>query len=249
MHMKPIPQTGRSQRGLSLVELMVGMTVGLIVLTAVFTIYITAMQGGRDTLNAAKLNVELRGAMDVMVEEIRRAGSGGAGGPGSPFMNRNTATFSDLAVSGTGNCIEFSYDANGNGTLGSDEYFGFRIQNNAIEMRNGGTGVINSCTNGTWERLTDPAFVTIPTLPTGSGYFSVAYQCLNTGTNTSASQPCLPGNSLYDTALTNPAVNLIELREVTINLPGQLVNDTNMRIVLNQHILVRNHRVVAVGTP
>ena len=70
--LKPTPV---HQSGVSLVELMIGSAVGLIVIAAVLATYAVIARSGSETMASAKLNAELRAAMDMMVRDIRRAGS------------------------------------------------------------------------------------------------------------------------------------------------------------------------------
>lgn len=62
------------QRGLTLVELMVGLTVGLIVIGGVMTVYLAVINSSGDTLKSGKLNQEMGAIMSVMANDIRRAG-------------------------------------------------------------------------------------------------------------------------------------------------------------------------------
>lgn len=64
----------RRQRGLTLISLMVGLVVGLLVLSAMLQAYMLISEGARDTLRQARLDQELRAALDVMRLDIRRAG-------------------------------------------------------------------------------------------------------------------------------------------------------------------------------
>lgn len=105
----------RTQRGYSLIELMIGMLVGLIVLSAVIYAFITSLQSARDVRNSAVLNREGSSIIDLVTGEIRRTGyypvqlvvSGAA----SPFG----AGTADLYVNDTGlanpdqDCVLFSY--------------------------------------------------------------------------------------------------------------------------------------------
>ena len=239
------------QRGLSLVELMIGLVVGLFVIIGATSIYLTTIIGARDTINSAKLNMEIRGAMDAMVEDIRRAGFGG-----DAFMVVNPSTdATDLTIYNSGNCIVYSYDADADGSLATAspfEYFGFRVQGNTLQMRNGGAGNVSNCTNGGWEGLTDPNTVQIETPTGGAAYFAISYQCLRTDNNTlGANQRCLTGQTVFDSAATDAAasgdrIGLVEIREVTINLPAHVASDTTMRINLSESVAVRNHRIVTV---
>lgn len=62
------------QRGTTLTGLMVGMAVGILVLTATLNTYLMISEGARDNLLQARLNQELRAALDLMQLDIRRAG-------------------------------------------------------------------------------------------------------------------------------------------------------------------------------
>lgn len=248
--------TSQRQRGLALTELMISLLIGLIVMGALLDTYLGITAAGRDALNAAKLNLELRGAIDTMTDDIRRAGAMGAppNDTPNPFMNRaSAATFSDLNI-GTfntaGDCIEFSYDANSNGLLDADtEFFGFRINNQAVQIRTGGSGGMANCSTGNWVDLTDPAVVQL-SLPTGAAsYFVASYQCMNSRTSAAAIGQCVAGNSVFDAAEAEAAVDLLEKRAVTVNLAGTLQNAPEMSLAfLNEVVTLRNHRIVTVGT-
>lgn len=55
------------QGGVTLVELIVGSAVGLIVLAGILATYISVARSSSEVLASAKLNAELRAAMDMMV--------------------------------------------------------------------------------------------------------------------------------------------------------------------------------------
>ncbi len=63
-----------SQRGVTIIELMVGMTVGLIVVGMVLSVYLTTVRSSGDTLSSSRLNQEMGAIMSIMVNDIRRAG-------------------------------------------------------------------------------------------------------------------------------------------------------------------------------
>jgi prepilin peptidase dependent protein B len=238
----------RLQRGVSLVELMVGMVVGLVIVAAAGTMHVVTTRSGGETLASAQLNNTLRSTMGVMVDEIRRAGYSRDGGRNSLFMNRTAGAVSDLAVNGTGSCIEFSYDADGNGTLADTEYAGFRVVNGVMETRNGGVGAIADCANGDWEDLTDSGTVLISPHSNGQDYFVLSYQCMNASTGVSDSNACVAGGTVFDAAVASgTTVDLIETRTVRISIGATMAADNAMRMELEQRIQVRNHRIVTAG--
>lgn len=235
----------RRQVGVSLIELMVGMVIGLIIVGAASTVYVNAVRSGSDTLRSAKLNIELRGAMDMMVAEIRRAGYSldTANLSSNPFTQTTTT---DLAAPGTG-CILFSYDANGNGTVDTSDFFGFKLTGSAASMRFGGTSASNgvncAAAGGSWESITDPNSVIVDSLT-----FAIAYQCMNAQTGLSSSvEPCSTGNSVYTAAMAAASKSdLIEIRDVTISLVGHHKDDALTTMSLSQSVRVRNDRIQTV---
>jgi type IV pilus assembly protein PilW len=64
----------RRQRGLSLVELMVGITVGLFVVAAAAMLTATQLSDNRRLLLEAQVQSDLRASADIITRELRRAG-------------------------------------------------------------------------------------------------------------------------------------------------------------------------------
>jgi len=194
------------QRGVTLVELMVGMVVGLIVIAIVGTLFITTLGGSRDALQSMKLNQELRAAMDIIVSDVRRAGMwGGAltaipdinGDVINPFTTRVVAGATDLSiydydgVVGGRNCLVYSYDRLENGTR---PLFGFRLNSDGVlqTMRRADitavVGGTEACAAANIEGLTDPNTVVVTALT-----FSVeGSRCLNLDRMTTPIPPALP---------------------------------------------------------
>jgi type IV pilus assembly protein PilW len=67
------------EKGFTIMELMVGMAVGLLVLLAVTAVYITALRTSASTLDSSRLNQEMAAIMNIMANDIRRAGYWGGG--------------------------------------------------------------------------------------------------------------------------------------------------------------------------
>lgn len=230
----------RHQKGVGLIELMVGMTIGLIIVAAAGSIYITALRGGTDATRSAKLNMELRGAMDTMVSEIRRAGyhfaTTSTDTTANPFMQATTSLTIPSA-----SCVLFSYDADQSGAANTADFFGFKQDGDAIAMRSGGTAPTTSdgcaAANDSWEKITDDNNVVVDTLS-----FTGTFQCWNTATNTSETASCATGNPVYNGAATGN--RLVEVRDVSITLAGHHKADTLMQISLTQQVRVRNDKIL-----
>lgn len=169
------------QRGLSLIELMIALVVGLIALAGTMSIYITTVRGSTFNLQLARLNQELRTAADLMAYEIRRAGysSGLADPANNPFLSR-TPTLRDVNIPES-SCVLFSYDNDEDGAVGEADLQGFRLNGTAIEMLTGVTAgtVIStaSCTADglSWEPVSDAAAVVVTRLQ----FSMTGSKCLN----------------------------------------------------------------------
>lgn len=77
------PRPGRpsAQHGLSLVELLVSLVLGLVLVGGVVSLYVTSRQGSRTQEGLARLQESARFALDLMAREIRSAGVIPCGSP------------------------------------------------------------------------------------------------------------------------------------------------------------------------
>jgi prepilin peptidase dependent protein B len=146
----------RGVRGMSLVELMVGVAVGLVVVAGAISLFATQVRSSRDTLLATRVTQDLRAAADLVARDLRRTGYWGnaingtrAVGATAPLQNPYAAmdpTDSSVAYG-------FSRDAVEDDTLGDEEQFGFRLTED---------GVLQMQTDSnTWQELIDPALVRV----------------------------------------------------------------------------------------
>ena len=250
------------QRGLTVIELIIGLAVGLLVVGGAITMYVQAIQSSNDTLRSSKLNQEISALMSVIVNDTRRAGYwsnvGFANGSQNPFSQEGgtvLTVFDDMGSNtaqgprGQGSCIVYAYDATylgGNvaGTLEVTDLFGFRLNGTVVQMRQ--TGDINdaaNCANGVWQNVTDPNLIEITALTFDLGNS----QCLN------ATEPDGEDNDTdgtiddddeadcyVDIPANGSGEATAETRELVVTVSGQLANDTSTRMTATQTIRVRN---------
>jgi len=123
------------QWGVSLIELLIGVAVGLFIVAGALAIFTSAVKSSTANLAMTQLDQELRAAMDIMVRNMRRAGYYGRTpttgddlpqyGPLNPFqingyqmtLSDNPGAYGDTCDTTTGECpcISFSYDLVGAG--------------------------------------------------------------------------------------------------------------------------------------
>ncbi|MBY4675837.1 prepilin-type N-terminal cleavage/methylation domain-containing protein [Marinobacterium arenosum] len=227
------------QRGFSFVEMMISLTLALVVVGVALHYYVTVVSTTSGTRDQTRLVEELRAAITVMTQDIRRAGYWAAL-PGSDDLSANpfTSGGNDLAVSAftdeaANSCILYSYDLDedktvddGSATAGDMEQFGFRLNDGALQQRTGGNSF--ACTdNGGWETVTTPE-IELTALT-----FTLNESCLNVATDTSGC-PCSSGAPCQ------------HIRRVDINLSGRLVDNTATQISLTESLRIRNDKFVAV---
>lgn len=132
------------QIGITLIEMMIAMVLGLLVTGIIVTIFISNVKSSSENIKMIHLNQELRTVMNFMADDLKRAGYS---------ADPDSSAFMDELDTATANCILYAYDVDGNGILGANERFGFKFNANAINWAQNRTA--KTCTSGTWTALTD----------------------------------------------------------------------------------------------
>lgn len=209
----------RRPRGLSIVELMVGVAVGMLVVGGALSLFARNVSGSRQLLLEARLNQDLRAAMDLVTRDLRRAGYWGnaiqgtlaagasASAPQNPYAAVDTSTTNQVTY-------EFS-QATENDAVDDTERFGFRLNGGALEMQS---------SNGNWTSITDPSTITIdsfaitPTVTT----LPLGYLCPKT---------CGAGT---------PNCPTVSVRSIALLVQGTSVKDSSIVRTLRSTVRLRN---------
>lgn len=142
-------------RGLSVVELMVSLAVGLLVLAAAIALLAAAAAEARRTTLEARLMQDLRAGTDTLARALRRAGYWGSAADavaaGRVSANPYRALASDAGVT----TLRFSRDAVENGSVDPNEQFGLRLRGGVVELQFGSAG---------WQAVTDASTLTVTAL-------------------------------------------------------------------------------------
>lgn len=229
------------QRGFTLTELLIGSTLGLIVLAGALQLYQSNVMATNANLRLTRLNYEARAILNLIATEVRRTGYW-AGTPGrdpvmdNPFMRTAFDLHLGHHPKEAGNtCVLYSYDRYADKQVGvgsasiqtpmttrtNMELFGFRLSRQRIQMRNGGRHY--DCGSGSWQTLTG-ADTRVSRLE-----FSLQSDCLNIAR---LGQNCQQGQ---------PA-QLI--RTLNIKLAAHAASDPNTAIRLNTRIHLPNDRMI-----
>lgn len=154
---EPRGRLSNRQRGMSLVEMMVGLVVGLFVVGGAIALTTANLNESRRTTLEMRLNQDLRAAADLVARDLRRAGywrnaTSGVWSSGSTSIVTNPYTSIDAT---DGISVAYNYDKDGTDAVSSStEQFGFRW--------NTSTGVLTvSNGNGTYQELSDSTTVNV----------------------------------------------------------------------------------------
>ncbi len=147
----------RRQVGLSLVELMVGITVGMIIVAGASMMMVNQIDEHRRLTLETQIQQDLRAAADLMLRDLRRSGFRAQAfqsvwAPGQA-VTANPYPLA-LQVSADGQQVLYSYtsalDAKNaskeNNQVDPNEVFGYRLRQGVLQFNLGGT----------WQPLTDP---------------------------------------------------------------------------------------------
>lgn len=138
--------TRAGQRGLSLVELMVGITVGLFVVAGASMVVATQLGDNRRLLLETQLQQDLRATADIIVRELRRAGGSESAQAlvARPAVTPTTnPKIQQVELKGGGTEVQFHFER----AVGDIGPFGFRWDSK--------NGVVTSLLGGRWQELTD----------------------------------------------------------------------------------------------
>ena len=165
--------------GFSLVELMVALVVGLIVIGAVLALIVAIMKSNRETLQATRLNQELRATMAVVAADTRRARgvpdplTTATAAGGNPYKSIDTAT---------AGCIRYGYfdttDDDGNSNTDDDNYHALYLFNGKVRRASKSLFADATCALGAVGKQlgSDQVAVTSMTQPTFSPFNSAIQQ-------------------------------------------------------------------------
>ena len=216
-----------SERGLSLVELLVGTALGLFIVAGAVTLLLTHLREQRSLLMEARLMQDLRAIADLMSRDLRRAAYWGdaAVGLGSADAATRPNPYSALApLAAVSNMVRFNYsrDATENHAVDGNETFGWRLGDGALEL-DLGSG---------WQRLTDPLLLTV----TG---FSVTPSVEQIDLSDLCTRPC---DVQSTAAATCPPRQ--QVRRMTLRIDGRAAGTTGAVRSIETQVKLRNDVVV-----
>ncbi len=182
-----VSRSRATQRGLSLVELMVGITVGLFVVAAASMLMANQLTDNRRLLLETQVQQDLRATLDIVVRQLRRSGSEIRSGAGQGLLASETGTggvpqyYTDVApttAAANSASIRFYLDVANQGP------FIYQLNGGIVQVKYGG---------GSWQDLTDGNTMVVTALQfTPLNVESAPLPCAKTCTGAAGPTACWP---------------------------------------------------------
>jgi len=221
---RPTAALRRRQTGLSMVELMVGVAIGLFVVAGATLAVSNQLGDNRRLMLETQIQQDLRTAADVIARDLRRSGywasaQYGVWHAGAVAVTSNPYTALTPA-SGAASGVTFGYSRNTlennvlDATRDVTDEAGFRLVDNAIQMRTGG---------GPYQALTDSTTLRVTEFRVTLNSQAVPLACFN---------PCPVG------AVACPPTQTV--REIEVFIDGTAVHDPSVRRNARSNVRLRN---------
>ncbi len=212
-------------RGLSLIELLVGVAIGLLIVAAGISAFGAGVREQQSLALESRLMQDLRSAADVATRALRRPGYW-ASAPAGIWVDAATPVLANpyaaVAVgAAASDAITFSYSHNAveNNAVDSNEQFGFQLRRGVLEMQLGG---------GNWQALSDSASWTVTN-------FSITPTLQQVDLQGSCAASCPAGSS---TCPPRVAVRAVELA-----ISGRAIADPAVVRSVSSSVRLRNDLV------
>jgi len=227
-------------RGLSIVELMIGVTISLFILAGATLLLTTQLSDNRRLLLEVQVQQDLRAAADIITRDVRRAGYWGQSyrqvwpdPTVAQMANPYRDTVPAAAPGGTTSLVyDRSIDEEGR-PLGTDDNAVTAAERVGFRLNVANRTIDTQISDGNWQALTDPTVLTVTA-------FNVLLNARDLPVPRSGPGPALgPGGCpLVQTA-----------RDLTVVIIGQAVHDPLVRRSLRETVRLRNDDVREVCAP
>jgi prepilin peptidase dependent protein B len=222
------PGRPHSQRGLSIIELMVGVAIGLFIIGGAVKLFVDMFGNNRRLLIETRVNQDLRAAADIVARDLRRAGywQNAASGVGRLINDPNP--YSPATISA--NSVAYTYDR-GVGASAA----GFSLASNALYMTVGAAS----------QPVTDPATVRITRFEitnsaSASQWFDLAQNCPCTAIAASSATGGCTAAEMLALAEGSASRPQIGVRWVDIIIEGESPTLPGVRRQVRESVRLRN---------
>lgn len=220
------------QRGFSIVELLIGVTIGLFVLAGAAIVVSNQLNDNRRLLLETQVQQDLRAAMDIISRDIRRSGYWASAFTSvAPEKNPMQNPYHPAGVdTNTTDTITYTYS--------HDLDRPAKVETNIVEADEQNGFALNTSTHsidakladGNWQALTDPNVVRITS-------FTARVTPTTINLPVCSTPPCTPVTVGCGTA------SALTVRDVQIVIEGEAAHDPSVKRSLVNTVRVRNDQV------
>jgi prepilin peptidase dependent protein B len=203
----------KKQDGITLIELMIGLLVGLIITGGILSFFIAYNKSNFDLIRTVRLEQEMRATIDFITRDLKRAGYSANAHTnigGNNYCNNAYYDCSNLPISPatfrltiSGSNLSYAYTET-NGTL------------NTYSFRLGNDGAIYFTANGSETQLTDPSI---------TNYSALSFT---------------PTVRFVDLNSSSPGSSGLAIREVIVAATATLVGDNVITRTFTETVRIRN---------
>lgn len=251
MHLTSSLARSRSgQRGLSIVEFMVGIAIGMFIIGGAIKLFVDNLTNNRRMLVETRVNQDLRAAADLIVRDLRRASywrNAAAGVSTDPLVPAVINPYRIVDGTTVADQVTYSYDKDGVDILDNPtEGFGVR---RGVDTATG-RGVVQLRTANAWQSITDPGTLEIPvgglSIPAPSSTEVPLWDAC----------ACLFEGICFEDEFKNPnPITLLKgihfdnrprlaIRQYTLVLNGRSVTDNRVLRQITETVRVRNDEMI-----
>lgn len=230
------------QQGISVIELLIGVTIGLFILSGALILFGNYINNNRRIVLETRVNQDMRAAADLIARDLRRAGYWGNSTAGvvttnaAPLAASSPYAAVSPAASAASSTTTYTYsqDTTENNISDNAEKFGFRLDAGVLQYQQG---------NDNWQAITDSNSLTVSNFTVTPVHKCVPLQQYCTGGSSSTCAACTIDASGCPTAAC-ATCPFIKVRSYNIALQGTSTTDTSVKRSIQETVRVRNEELL-----
>lgn len=234
----------RHQLGLSIIELLVGVAIGLLILSGAVKLFTDNITSNRKLVLETRVNQDMRSAADLIARDLRRAGFWGNSTSGVVTTNSQptaaTSPYSAVSPTSTTAATEVTYNysqgTENNVLDATNESFGFKLD----------SGVLKYLQGNNWQAITDRDTLRISSFSVTPVMKCVALQQYCTGGSSSSCTACALDAMTGCPTTTCATCPFLALRSYNVALQGTSATDIAVVRNLQETVRVRNDQLIGV---
>lgn len=240
----------KRESGFSIVELLVGVAIGLFVIGGALKLFADYVGNNRRLVLETKVNQDMRAAADLIARDLRRAGYWGNSTGGVVTTNASpvpavspyaSVTPTSIGVAGSSTTYSYSQGTEDNALTAATENFGFRLNAGSIEYLLGGS----------WQSITDTGTVTMNSFSVTPAHSCISLQQYCPGSVSAGCSVCtlalgtLDANGCPTSTCAGAGLTgcpRLTVRRFNISMQGTSATDSAVVRNLQETVRVRNEQ-------